>query len=183
MNVWCLYNFLNFLTTFKTNASPQNGKYKQRIFQATLTLTSSSFSSSSSVSVLFCFFHFILRFWNQTFTCFSASPNATASSIRRLRVRYLLNWNSFSSSVSCDVLKLVRNRLNPSRSKSKRKSRRNFVIEENVIYVEIIWRSLSAQFYLLISCTPPYFNYTRHMDNLPKADLSTRNWTQGLFIT
>ena len=54
------------------------------------------------------FFCFILRFWNQILTCVSFSCSADAISIRRARVRYLLKWNSFSSSVSCFVEKFVR---------------------------------------------------------------------------
>lgn len=54
------------------------------------------------------FFCFIRRFWNQIFTCVSLSWRAAAISMRRARVRYLLKWNSFSSSVSCLVVKLVR---------------------------------------------------------------------------
>lgn len=54
------------------------------------------------------FFCFIRRFWNQIFTCVSLSCNAEAISMRLARVRYLLKWNSFSSSVSCLVVKLVR---------------------------------------------------------------------------
>ena len=41
--------------------------------------SSSTFSSSrapGSLSLLFSFFHFILRFWNQIFTCLSVSPRA-----------------------------------------------------------------------------------------------------------
>lgn len=54
------------------------------------------------------FFCFILRFWNQIFTWVSLSSRIAATSTRRALVRYLLKWNSFSSSVSCFVLKLVR---------------------------------------------------------------------------
>lgn len=54
------------------------------------------------------FFCFIRRFWNQIFTCVSFSCSADAISIRLARVRYLLKWNSFSNSVSCLVVKLVR---------------------------------------------------------------------------
>jgi len=53
------------------------------------------------------FFCFIRLFWNQTFTCVSLSCRALATSTRLARVRYLLKWNSFSSSVSCLVLKLI----------------------------------------------------------------------------
>jgi len=53
------------------------------------------------------FFCFILRFWNQIFTCVSFRAKACAISILLALVRYLLKWNSFSSSVSCFVVKLV----------------------------------------------------------------------------
>lgn len=48
--------------------------------------------------VLFSFFHFIRRFWNQILICLSVKHNACAISIRLLRVRQRLKWNSFSSS-------------------------------------------------------------------------------------
>ena len=48
------------------------------------------------------------RFWNQILTCVSFNCKAAAISIRRALVRYLLKWNSFSSSVNCLVVKLVR---------------------------------------------------------------------------
>ena len=60
--------------------------------------------SSPSLCNFFCFMRL---FWNQTFTCVSLSCRALATSTRLARVRYLLKWNSFSSSVSCLVLKLV----------------------------------------------------------------------------
>lgn len=53
------------------------------------------------------FFCFILLFWNHIFTCVSFSCNADAISILLALVRYLLKWNSFSSSVSCLFVKLV----------------------------------------------------------------------------
>ena len=53
------------------------------------------------------FFCFMRRFWNQIFTWVSLSWSAEAISILLALVRYLLKWNSFSSSVSCLVLKLV----------------------------------------------------------------------------
>ena len=53
------------------------------------------------------FFCFILRFWNQILTCVSFSCRAAAISILRARVKYLLKWNSFSSSVSCLVEKFT----------------------------------------------------------------------------
>lgn len=57
------------------------------------------------------FFCFMRRFWNQIFTWVSLSCRDAAISTRRARVRYLLKWNSFSSSVSCLVVKLVRTAL------------------------------------------------------------------------
>lgn len=54
------------------------------------------------------FFCFIRLFWNQILTCVSLSCRAAAISIRRALVRYLLKWNSFSNSVNCLVVKLVR---------------------------------------------------------------------------
>lgn len=54
------------------------------------------------------FFCFILRFWNQILTCVSFSSRVAATSTLRALVKYLLKWNSFSSSVSCLVVKLVR---------------------------------------------------------------------------
>lgn len=54
------------------------------------------------------FFCFIRLFWNQILTCVSLSCSAAAISIRLARVRYLLKWNSFSNSVNCLVVKLVR---------------------------------------------------------------------------
>lgn len=66
------------------------------------------------------FFCFIRLFWNQIFTWVSLSSSVAAISTRRARVRYLLKWNSFSNSVSCRVLKLVRMALlwTPARPKS-----------------------------------------------------------------
>lgn len=69
-----------------------------------LKIHSVLFSSSSSPLVceqlinLFSFFHFIRRFWNQIFIWRSVRHSACAISMRRLRVRYLLKWNSFSNS-------------------------------------------------------------------------------------
>ena len=44
---------------------------------------------------------FMRRFWNHTLTCLSVRSNKAAISTRRGRHRYLLKWNSFSSSSSC----------------------------------------------------------------------------------
>jgi len=58
-----------------------------------------------SRSIFLCFMRL---FWNQIFTWVSLSWRVFAISIRLARVRYLLKWNSFSSSVSCLVVKLAR---------------------------------------------------------------------------
>ena len=50
----------------------------------------------------------LLTWFSEILTCVSFSCRAAAISIRRARVKYLLKWNSFSSSVSCFVEKLVR---------------------------------------------------------------------------
>lgn len=62
-------------------------------------------AASASRSRFFCFMR---RFWNQTFTWASRRRSERATSRRRALDRYRLKWNSFSSSVSCRVLKLVR---------------------------------------------------------------------------
>lgn len=53
-------------------------------------------------------FHLALRFWNQIFTCTSLSFSACAIWDRSVRERYFLQWNSFSSSSSCSLVKAVR---------------------------------------------------------------------------
>lgn len=53
-------------------------------------------------------FHLALRFWNQIFTCTSLSFSACAIWERSVRERYFLQWNSFSSSSSCSLVKAVR---------------------------------------------------------------------------
>lgn len=59
-----------------------------------------------------CVFKIDLQEWIiyilRMFTWVSFSCNALAISIRRARVKYLLKWNSFSSSVSCLLVKFVR---------------------------------------------------------------------------
>lgn len=50
---------------------------------------------------LWSFFHFILLFWNQILICRSERHRLWAISILRRLVRYLLKWNSFSSSRTC----------------------------------------------------------------------------------
>ena len=76
---------------------PERGSWKEA--------TGVADGRSPSRSLFFCF---ILRFWNQILTWVSFSCNELAISMRRARVKYLLKWNSFSSSVSCLVLKFVR---------------------------------------------------------------------------
>lgn len=46
-------------------------------------------------------FHFIRRFWNHILICVSVRSKLDAISIRRVLVKYLLKWNSFSNSTSC----------------------------------------------------------------------------------
>lgn len=53
-------------------------------------------------------FHLALRFWNQIFTCTSLSLSACAIWERSVSERYFLQWNSFSSSSSCSLVKAVR---------------------------------------------------------------------------
>lgn len=53
-------------------------------------------------------FHLALRFWNQIFTWTSLSLSACAIWERSVRERYFLQWNSFSSSSSCSLVKAVR---------------------------------------------------------------------------
>lgn len=52
----------------------------------------------SSFPIFVSFFAFILRFWNQILICLSVKLSVWAISIRLLRVRYRLKWNSFSNS-------------------------------------------------------------------------------------
>lgn len=54
------------------------------------------------------FFSFIRRFWNQILTWASCSFRFEAISVRLVRLTYFAVWNSFSSSVSWCVVKLVR---------------------------------------------------------------------------
>ena len=61
-------------------------------------MLSGSSPEPGSPLVLFSFFHFMRRFWNHILIWRSVRHNACAISIRLLRVRYRLKWNSFSSS-------------------------------------------------------------------------------------
>lgn len=61
-------------------------------------ILSGSSPEPGSPFVLFSFFHFIRLFWNHILICLSVRHNAWAISIRLLRVRYRLKWNSFSNS-------------------------------------------------------------------------------------
>lgn len=56
---------------------------------------------------------FIRRFWNQTLTCRSVRSNRAAISTLRGRHRYLLKWNSFSSSSSWVLVYAVLSRREP----------------------------------------------------------------------
>lgn len=60
---------------------------------------------------LWSFFHFIRLFWNQILICLSERQSEWAISIRRRLVRYLLKWNSFSSSRTCCRVYAVLDRL------------------------------------------------------------------------
>ena len=51
-------------------------------------------------------FHFIRLFWNHILICVSVRAKLDAISMRRVRVKYLLKWNSFSSSTSCRWVKV-----------------------------------------------------------------------------
>lgn len=53
-------------------------------------------------------FHFIRRFWNHILICVSVSSKLDAISMRRVLVKYLLKWNSFSNSTSCRWVKVNR---------------------------------------------------------------------------
>ena len=55
-------------------------------------------------------FHLARRFWNQILTCTSLRRRACAICERSLRLRYFFEWNSFSSSSSCSLVKAVRRR-------------------------------------------------------------------------
>lgn len=56
---------------------------------------------------------FIRLFWNHTFTCLSVRSNRAAISTLLGRHRYLLKWNSFSSSSSCVLVYAVLSRREP----------------------------------------------------------------------
>ena len=78
-----------------------------------LTLKSSDVRSGSlpPTGPLHCLLCFIRLFWNHTLTCRSVRSNAPAISIRRGRHKYLLKWNSFSSSNNWLLVYAVRNLL------------------------------------------------------------------------
>lgn len=60
-------------------------------------------------------FHFMRLFWNQILIWFSVNLRSLEISSLRARVRYLLKWNSFSSSTSCFWVKVnLRLWLSPS---------------------------------------------------------------------
>lgn len=56
---------------------------------------------------------FMRRFWNQTLTCLSVRSSRAAISTLLGRHRYLLKWNSFSSSSSCVLVYAVLSRREP----------------------------------------------------------------------
>lgn len=65
------------------------------------SFTHAFFPSLSRLSLQWlCFLCFIRLFWNHTFTWFSDKSNSAAISTRLGLQRYLLKWNSFSSSRS-----------------------------------------------------------------------------------
>ena len=70
----------------------------QSCFLTTRTNADKSMSYSTVFSGLLSFFHFILLFWNHILICRSVRQSVWDISIRRRRVKYLLKWNSFSSS-------------------------------------------------------------------------------------
>lgn len=55
----------------------------------------------------FCFFHFVLRFWNQILTCVSVRRRERAKLSRSQTDRYLVVLNLFSSDTSCSYVKAV----------------------------------------------------------------------------
>ena len=76
----------------------------------------SPFISSSFFSSLFCFssflaascLHFVLLFWNQTFTCVSDKPNMAPIWSRSRLVTYLVAWKRFSRPRRCSCVKTGR---------------------------------------------------------------------------
>lgn len=58
----------------------------------------------------FCFFHFVLLFWNQILTCVSVSDSDNARLSLSHTDRYLVVLNLFSSATSCSYVKAVRAR-------------------------------------------------------------------------
>lgn len=107
-----LINLIAFVSLFISQKTKKIVKKLARtniryiIYKTQLVIWLLSLSRALSVS-LSRFFCFILRFWNQILTCVSFKDRAAAISRRRCRVRYLLKWNSFSSSVSCLVVNVV----------------------------------------------------------------------------
>lgn len=52
--------------------------------------------------------HFVLRFWNQVFTCASVILSALARAARSAEAKYFWRWKRFSSSQICSRVKDVR---------------------------------------------------------------------------
>lgn len=53
-------------------------------------------------------FHLARRFWNHIFTCTSLNLSAWAICERSVKDKYFFEWNSFSSSSNCSLVKAVR---------------------------------------------------------------------------
>ena len=96
----------------------------------TSTLTSSSLLLASDWRLCF-----MRRFWNQTLTWRSVRSSEAAISMRRGRQRYLLKWNSFSSSKSWVLVYAVR----------RRRGRPSFTWLENTLLAA--WQSLAIFIY------------------------------------
>lgn len=65
-------------------------------------------SCASAFDMFSCFFHFVLRFWNQIFTCVSVTFSRVAISALSLEDKYFFCSNCFSSSNICRPVNVVR---------------------------------------------------------------------------
>lgn len=74
------------------------------VFFAFFNASSLCFSSFLAASCL----HFVLLFWNQTFTCVSDKPNMAPIWRRSLLVTYLVTWKRFSRPLRCNCVKTGR---------------------------------------------------------------------------